>query len=613
MTGVALRWTLVTHVWNNSAEARYRRNPRLAMPLEMIFQALMRRITDAASSHRRDDTEAAMRSTDWEFIFDDFDGWCVLHLSTYTPDGYWMYPTLLPNAQVSALKESLPSFSIHPSTAAYGHVTSGDDHWLEPYWREGDDFDNAEVQLYFDRSHYGRPSGKEHYTEFNQLVTHPLDLHWSEEKQAYCRLDKYGEEREKIKLIDTKELSLYLIRRRTLDKLLHLGKWVLVRYVDFRRWRSDHPPFDTSTRHTYEPATYEGKFEVRECAVTRLEYVEFRGAQIERPQAPKEQVLSWDSDDDDDEPKAQYAHFIVYDWKNQRELTDYSLAPTNFSNYFTKSDLPFEMSVLYFQAEVLDKYKNNPDKFTLRNGSIDCRGGWRLDTYDVNEHRQVHTYAVYLARLPYKEQLHWAQYNEKRKGPISKRAYAADFEGRFSGEPPPKLYQLQEALLQLSLLELASANGRIWAPKGGSWETASKGLYPLHTENSNQWHDFIIGLANATNEGFDVHRLRDLSKALNRDTLGPDGKPLGTLGLLKSIIDSLSPGDLQVTYGVLQDLQQRRGSGKAHGAWKTPDGSLVDDADKRLGDVIQAIRRLSEILGPMTASSKQSPTSTAGG
>jgi hypothetical protein len=84
--------------------------------------------------------------------------------------------------------------------------------------------------------------------------------------------------------------------------------------------------------------------------------------------------------------------------------------------------------------------------------------------------------------------------------------------------------------------------------------------------------------------------------------VGPDGKPLGTLGLLKSIIDSVSPGDLSDTYGVLQDLQQRRGSGKAHGTWKTPEGSLVEDADNRLSKVIQAIQRLNEILGPLAVS-----------
>src|SRR6185312_12319653 len=194
----------------------------VTLPLEMTFRALMKRIVDVSSSHVRDRSDAAMRATDWEFVFGDFDGWIILHVSTYTRDGYWMQPRLVPEEHIPALMETLPSFNIHPSSAAYGHVSSGDDNWLEPYWGEGSDFNSAEIELYFGRSHYGRPKGKEHYIEFNQLVTHPLDLHWSEEKQAYCRVDRYGEEREKIKLIRTDTMSLYLARRRTFDKLLYL-------------------------------------------------------------------------------------------------------------------------------------------------------------------------------------------------------------------------------------------------------------------------------------------------------------------------------------------------------------------------------------------------------
>src|SRR5262245_61513911 len=107
--------------------------------LEMTFQTLIRRLSDAASSHLRNETDAAMRTTEWDFIFGDFDGWCILHLSMAAGSGYWIYPTLMPEAHVPAFKETLPSFSIHPSGAAYGHVMNGDDHWLEPYWREGGD------------------------------------------------------------------------------------------------------------------------------------------------------------------------------------------------------------------------------------------------------------------------------------------------------------------------------------------------------------------------------------------------------------------------------------------------------------------------------------------
>lgn len=557
--------------------------------LEKIFLNLIDRIIQVQNSHKISPEKDSLLSRNWEFIFSDFDGWLVLYCSTLKqPGGYWLYPMLLPNNNIDDLKKQLPSFSIHPPSAAYGHVMSGDRHWLEPCWGNVADFNSSEIPLFFYRQYYGRPKGKENYYEFNQLVTHPLDLHWSEKRSSYCRTDEIGDEVEIIKIIKHDDVSLILIRRRVLEKLLYLGDWVLVRYFSFNRFNADWPSFDSCTSEVYEPKEYEAKFEIRRC---KDEYIEFRGAQIERPKTPKEQLLSWRFSDNEEEVEKQYAEFIVQDWKNKRILKNYSIDPKKFANYFTKSDLPFETSPIFFKAEVLDKYKNNPDKYELQERTISCRGGWYLETYDINQYNQVHTYAVYLARLPYKEQLHWLQCNEDPKGAISKRAFQTDFEAKFPDENP-LLQQLQESLEILGKTEVGDEKLFIWSPKGGTWETASKGLHYVNSENANQWHDFIIAIANATNEGF-------LKKPLSKiaSSLGNEDNQLGTLGLLKFILKVSNNEDkIPCIHGVLNELQIKRGKGKAHGTWETPDGSLIDDATKRLKDVIQAINELKKVV-----------------
>ena len=55
------------------------------------------------------------------------------------------------------------------------------------------------------------------------------------------------------------------------------------------------------------------------------------------------------------------------------------------ANYFTQSDLPFEMSPAFFHPEVLTRYKSDSDKYTLQDRSISCRGAWHLQTYDIND------------------------------------------------------------------------------------------------------------------------------------------------------------------------------------------------------------------------------------
>jgi len=559
--------------------------------LEAHLQRLVNKIIEVENFHVEKPGKESMLSRNWESIFRDSDGWVILKVSSNQIGGYWMHPALYPASNIdAAFQQGLHRFSIRLPSAAYSHVMSGDDHWLEPYWENGVDFDKSEVPLFFDRQHYGRPKGKEHYIEFNQLVTHPLGLHWSPNKNSYCSVNDMGEEVEKIKSINSGGVELILIGRRTLDKLLYLGKWVLVRYFIFNRWATDHPPFRESYSKTVETKEHKSRFEIRTCGKENIEYIEFRGVQIERPTTPKDQLLSWRFNDEEEEHKKN-ASFIVQDWKNKRLLEDYSIEPTNFANYFTKSDLPFETSPIFFSAEVLDKYRNNPDKYGLDERTINCRGGWHLETYDINEHNQVHTYAIYLSRLPYKEQLHWKQYNEKPKGAISKRSFQTDFEAQFPDEEP-KLSRLQRGLEKLGKVKLGDDLEPVWSPKGGSWETAAKGLFYVKTENPNQWHDFVIALANVTNEGFQTKTLKNIAAHYGNE----DGE-LRSLGLLKFIIKATGNEDyLQATHGVFNDLQKRRGRGKAHGTWDTPEGSLIEDADKRLDDVIVAVENLNELF-----------------
>ena len=292
----------------------------------------------------------------------------------------------------------------------------------------------------------------------------------------------------------------------------------------------------------------------------------------------------------------EYVSLIVYDYRNQCLLKDYSIRPSNFANYHIESKLPLDMSPIFFNAEVLDKYRYNPDKYKLCERTISCKGcdGWYLQTYDINEGNQVHTYPVYLRTLPYKEQLHWKVYNEEPKGGISKKAFKTDIMGEFPDEEP-KLNRLKRILKSFSTIKLQSKTcdiGPLWSPKGDCWESASKGLFFVKTENANQWHDFIIALSNTVIEGLQTNNLKKVAKYYgNKDST------LKSLGLLKFIIQKTSNEKcLSETWSVLSDLNKKRGQGKAHGYWSTPNGSFIKDAEKRLDDVIKAIERLIKIF-----------------
>ncbi len=327
----------------------------------------------------------------------------------------------------------------------------------------------------------------------------------------------------------------------------------------------------------------------------------FRGAQIERPITSKEKVFTLGLDEEEEDVK-KYESFIINDWKNNRPLTDYSINPDNFSSFSIESKLPYENSLIFFDAKVLDKYKNDPDKYKLNERSIACKGGWYLKTYDINKYQQIHTYPVYLAHLPFKEQQHWKQFNEKPKGPMSERAFKTDFQGSWDYEQS-KMQELKTALEALSNI-IVGGNLQIWKPNGGSWDIAFRGLHLLITENSNQWHDFNIYLANATNEGFQSGALRKIAK----DFGNPDQK-LQTLGLIKHILESTGNSNLIAdTHKILNDIQGKRSGGKAHGDWNIPEGSLIEDAQNRLEKVTKAIKILTAFFKDLEMAGNSKPT-----
>jgi hypothetical protein len=104
-----------------------------------------------------------------------------------------------------------------------------------------------------------------------------------------------------------------------------------------------------------------------------------------------------------------------------------------------KRELPHELSPVFFRPEVLAKYKADSEKYRLDEHNISCRDTWSLQTYDINEAGQVHTYLVYLGRLPYEEQMYWKSFNEPPNGTISRRAFLADFQGSWDHPYDPLL------------------------------------------------------------------------------------------------------------------------------------------------------------------------------
>jgi hypothetical protein len=361
-------------------------------------------------------------------------------------------------------------------------------------------------QLIYGRRFDGRQEQKNYY-EVLQKLTHLFDLHYVPERRAYCRFDKRGDVEDVIRVVDiSREGSrsggtVVTIAREILDEYLTLTEAAIVRVFDITRF--EPTKFGGWRDARTEALVEDGGLYYRKAV--EAGYASYaRGFQVVRSPLNKEAVRSRLHGKHADEKR--YASFIAQDVKNN-VVAEISCAPECLANYFTKSDLPFEITPAFFRPDVLLKYKKDPDKYLLEERSITSHNAWHLQTYDINEAGQVHTYLVYLSRLPYDEQLYWKSFNETPKAPISKRAFTTDIQGEFFDEYDP-LGSLKYLADQLRSQDVPWWNLR-------SDHLIQRVHYPV-TRSSEEWADELMALDKLLVEGFEEKWLRRKAEELGR-------------------------------------------------------------------------------------------------
>jgi len=430
----------------------------------------------------------------------------------------FIHAVLIPNVELDKTTVNDLLKWDHNPYSGWGLVVSSDDAWIESSLESANSKTLSEgQQIIFARTFDGVES-RRHYFELEQRISQVLGLHYMPERNAWCRLDKFGDIEDIVKIIevgglpDNESGTVITINRDVLGKYTSVGNFSLCRMFDFTRWKRGS---FSGWGNKNEPEKIGNDKDIFGSLVVQNGYGSYsRGVQVKNISIPKKDVINnvWGRLSEDNK---QYATFIAHDWKNNR-IAEISCAPSSIANYFTESELPFTMSPAFFRPEVLLKYKSDREKYRLENRSISCRGAWYLQTFDINDAGQVTTYLGYLSHLPHEEQLHWKQYNERPKAPLSKRTIATDFEGQFYNEYDPLLS------LKSKLEKLNSAKVGWWTLRG---ENVIKKVHYPFTASADEWADEFLNLDQFVVEGFEEKWLRQKAATLGR-SLNPQTRPL---------------------------------------------------------------------------------------
>lgn len=392
-------------------------------------------------------------------------------------------------------------------------------------------------------------------TEISQKLVHALDLYWQDELSAFCRLSEDGDVEPIIRILDLNRNSIesnevvVTIDAFQLHRFMAVTESALVMKFDFTRFSNDSFGGwgdSCNIKHDGDEIYYFG------AAQSACSYVQ--GALVVRPYITKEELIEKNRRSWSREGK-EYAIFKAYDWKNNRNA-EISCAPDSLASYFVDSPLPYQTTPAFFKPAVLQKYKADPEKYALGHRSISSRGGWYLKSYDVSESGQVHTYLCYLADLPYSEQLYWLSFNEWPKGPISKRAFETDFEGRFASIADPLI------IIKRKVEELDKAKPGWWHPRGDA--LISRVHYPITTAVE-EWGEALLLLDQLLVEGLAGKQLKKLLKANGN---GKDFEQYGSIKLLREIAISqgMEEEDSRLLVKPFEDLHYLRNKIKSHSA-----------------------------------------------
>ncbi|HAU0282401.1 TPA: hypothetical protein JBF45_15785 [Legionella pneumophila] len=519
----------------------------------MQYQPIMKQIRAAISKNDADQL-LNITSTDWVMVYLYTDN-IFVNSFTVEQENFDLYDSDKILSLDFPLKESSISCFRHSEEDGYNNS-------MEVSHECGLD-DSLMWPLFFSRANYKDGKLITQY-ELLQHFVHANGLYLDNEKGTFNLINEDGDVEPRALIIVEQNFHLILFERKALDYYLGYANHFLVRFFELKelvsplQWSISSLQTSKIKRRIYE---YE-------------DIPRFKGAEIVQTVYSIEQIEKGD-------PK-KYEDFIINDFKNSK-IVEWSCAPEMLDNYYKDTGKPFETSPAFFNPEVLSKYKNNHEKYEVRDRGVRCYGSWSLKSYSINDEGQVHAYIYCLGQLPHKEQLHWKQYNEEPKAGISQVAYNTDFLAEFD-EEKSSLRSIKQKLANFPSYYLNKEKFVLWAPKGGDIDVLFNQVHPVITEIKKEYRDYLLNLTILVIDGLEDKTIRNLVQA-NEKT--------NPLQCLEMLLKSWGSQNTVIIMKALRALQRKRSKFAGHGGGEI-DFDTKADSLKITDEIDQAIQLLCE-------------------
>ena len=166
------------------------------------------------------------------------------------------------------------------------------------------------------------------------------------------------------------------------------------------------------------------------------------------PAPPQETCGIWPWDEDD---AADYPEFIIGEDEYGKPVK-YTCDPDRLANYFGKNpDAPHYLTPVFFKPEVLQKYYDDSNLYTVSDGHLSCASMWGVKIDNGNPNCVVVFLGDIGRDIPASHRTHWLSYNVSPTQRMSDVGVRRAFFGQFAdSENPEHRFKLAYDQLQSS-------------------------------------------------------------------------------------------------------------------------------------------------------------------
>lgn len=271
----------------------------------------------------------------------------------------------------------------------------------------------------------------------------------------------------------------------------------------------------------------------------------------------------------------QYAEFIVEVDDNGDKI--YHTCDPNELNDFPGENVAWKLTRVYFNKRVLDKYYNEPSKYTVEDSMLRCASLWSMQIDNHSPDKVCVFLGEFGIHLPYEEQLHWLANNIPPEGGMSETFYKRMVEGEWANSDQPDIL-FKQKYEQLQRVCDECLDWQLLERPGPGDEDRLRGLRIPTANEKSHFKDLVLDLAVLLIELLNQERLKNLIPSGDRNK-AKYGKNKVEINRLEYVLNSHEVTDFEKHIRFLQHLWDLRNTdSKAH--IERPDDNRYKSAAK---------------------------------